>query len=108
MVEEVAMGTIVDVSLHCCHEKVVGMVEQMTNPPSTAMSPCLGNLPLPLENIQTPMLFRSEEEQPVEHDLIKVLSKLKLSSAPPLSSSGRHESTSDNEAVIVQPKGNQS
>jgi hypothetical protein len=51
MVEEVAMGTIVDVSLHCCHEKVVNMVEQMTNPPPTAMSPCLGNLPLPLENI---------------------------------------------------------
>jgi hypothetical protein len=84
------------------------MVEQMTNPPSSAMSPCLVNLPLPLENIQTPMLFRSEEEQLVGHDLIKALSKLKLSTVPPLSPSGHHESPSGNEVLVVQPKSNQS
>jgi hypothetical protein len=61
MVEEATMEAIVDVPLNCCHQKVVSMVEQMTNPPPTAMSPYLGNLPLPLENIQTPMLFRSED-----------------------------------------------
>jgi hypothetical protein len=52
------------------------------------------------------MLFKSEEEQLVGHDLIKALSELKLSSIPPLSPSDRHESPSDNEAVVVQMKGN--
>jgi hypothetical protein len=67
-----------------------------------------GQPPLLLENIQTPMLFKSEEEQLVGHDLIKALNELKLSSIPPLSPSGRHESPLDNEAVVVQMKGNQS
>jgi hypothetical protein len=44
-----------------------------------------GQPPLLLENIQTPMLFKSEEEQLVGHDLIKALNELKLSSIPPLS-----------------------
>jgi hypothetical protein len=108
MVEEATMRAIVDVPLHCCHEKVADMVEQMTNPLPIVMSPCLGNLPLPLENIQSPMLFRSEEEQLIGHDLIKSLSKLKLSTVPPMPPSGRLESPSDNEALVVHLKGNQS
>jgi hypothetical protein len=105
MVEGAAMGVTIDVPFHYCHEKVAGMAEHMANPPLTAMLPCLGNLPLPLENIQMPMLFRSEDEQLVGHNLIKDLSNLKLSAVPPLSPSGHHESPSDNEALVVQSKG---
>jgi hypothetical protein len=101
MVEEAAMGATVDVSLNSLYEKVANMVEQMANPPLTAMSTCLSNLPLPLENIQVPILLRSEEEQLIEHDLIKPLSNLKLSTVPPFSLSRRHESPSDNEVLVV-------
>jgi hypothetical protein len=108
MVEETTMRAIVDVSLHSCHEKVASMVEQMTNPPPTVMLPCLGNLPLPFENIQTPILFRSKDEQLVGHELIKALRNLELSMIPHLSPSSHHESPSHNEALVVQSKGNQS
>jgi hypothetical protein len=55
-----------------------------------------------------PEMFRSEEEQLVGHKLIKALREFKLSKVPPLSSSSRHESSSDIEATVVHPKGNQS
>jgi hypothetical protein len=50
------------------------------------MSPGLSN-PLPLVDIQTPEILRSEEEQFVGHELIEALSKFKLSKVTPLSPS---------------------
>jgi hypothetical protein len=44
----------------------------------------------------------------VGHKLIKALREFKLSKVPPLSSSSRHESSSDIEATVVHLKGNQS
>jgi hypothetical protein len=41
------------------------------------MSQHIVNLYLPAEEIQTPMLIRSEAEQLVGHDLIKALSNFK-------------------------------
>jgi hypothetical protein len=55
-----------------------------------------------------PEMFRSEEKQLVGHKLIKALREFKLSKLPPLSSSSRHESSSDIEATVVHLKGNQS
>jgi hypothetical protein len=83
------------------------MVEQLDNPPPIDMSLCLSK-PLPPINIQTPEMFRSEDEQLVGHKLIEVLSKFKLSKVPPLSPSSRHESSMSFEAIIVHPKENQS
>jgi hypothetical protein len=61
MVEEAALGATTEASFCRCQEEVPGMVEQLTNSPLTTMLPCLGNLLLPVENIQAPMLLRSEE-----------------------------------------------
>jgi hypothetical protein len=108
MVEEAIMGAMIDMSIHSCKKKVAGMVVQLANPPSTAMSPCLDNLPHPFIDIQTPVMFRSEEEQLVGHELIKSLSTFKLSLVPPLSPSSCHESPPSNNATVVHPKGNQS
>jgi hypothetical protein len=65
-----------------------------------------GQSPPLLDDIQTPMIFRSEDEQLVGHELIKVLRNLELSLVPPLSPSRHHESLSNNEAFVVHPKGN--
>jgi hypothetical protein len=54
------------------------------------------------------MIFRSEEEQLIGHELIKDLRNLKLSTVPPMSPSSRHETLSNNEAFVVHLKGNQS
>jgi hypothetical protein len=108
MVEEAIMGAMIDMSIHSCKKKVAGMVVQLANPPSTAMSPCLDNLPHPFIDIQTPVMFRSEEEQLVGHELTKSLSTFKLSLVPPLSPSSCHESPPSNNATVVHPKGNQS
>jgi hypothetical protein len=83
------------------------MVEQPTNPPSTAMSPCLSNPLPPVDDIQTLGMFRSEEEQLVGHELIEALRKIKLSNAPHLSPSSRIESSLSFEATVVSPKMNQ-
>jgi hypothetical protein len=48
-----------------------------SSPLSTTMSQHIVNLYLPAEEIQTPMLIRSEAEQLVGHDLIKALSNFK-------------------------------
>jgi hypothetical protein len=84
------------------------MVEQSANPPPTAMSPCLSNPLLPIEDIQTLGMFRSEDEQLVGDELIEALRKPKLSKVPPLSLSSRHQSSSSFETTVVPPKGNQS
>jgi hypothetical protein len=70
MVDEAVIGAMIDVSFHSCHEKVAGMVGQMAILPPNVVSPCLDNLPHLLEDIHTPMIFRSEEEQLVGHELI--------------------------------------
>jgi hypothetical protein len=50
MVEEAAIGTMVDVTFLSCHEKVASMMEHMATPPPAAMSSCLGNLPPSLDD----------------------------------------------------------
>jgi hypothetical protein len=90
-----------------CREEIVVMVEQLDNPPPIVMFSCLSK-PLPLVDIQTPQIFKSEEEQLVEHELIEALSKFKLSKVPPLSPSSRHESSSSFEAIVVHSKENYS
>jgi hypothetical protein len=105
MVEEAAMEATVDMSVRSCQEKVAGMVEKLANQPSDAMVPCLDNFPHSFADI---VMFRSEGEQLVKHELIKALSTFKLSMAHPLSSSSRHESPLNNNATVVHPKGNQS
>jgi hypothetical protein len=106
MVEDAALGTTISAPGCSCQEEIVVMVKQLDNSPLIVMSPCLSK-PLPPVNIQTPEMFRSEDEQLVEHELIEALSKFKLSNMPPLSSSSRHESSSSFEAIVVPPKENQ-
>jgi hypothetical protein len=84
------------------------MVVQLANPLSTAMSSCLDNLSHPFADIQTLVMFRSENDQLVGHELIKALSIFKLSLVPPLSPSSRHESPPNINAIVVHPKSNQS
>jgi hypothetical protein len=67
MVDEAVKGAMVDVPLHSCHENVADTVNQLANPPPIAMSPCLSNFRPPFEDIQTPVMVRSEEEQLVGH-----------------------------------------
>jgi hypothetical protein len=50
-------------------------------------------------------MFRSKDEQLVGHELIKALRNFKLSSVSPLSPSNRHESSLNNEAIVVHSKG---
>jgi hypothetical protein len=108
MVEEVALGAIIGAPGHSCDEEIAGIVEQPTNPPPTTMSPYLSN-PLPLlDDIQTPGMFRSEDEQLVGHELIKALRKIKLSKVPLLFPSSHHESSSSFEVTVVPLKGNKS
>jgi hypothetical protein len=78
------------------------MVEQLANPPPTAMFKCLGNLLPPTEDIQIPVIFISEEEQFVRHELIKALRQL----LPPFHPFSCHESFSNNEAIVVHLEGN--
>jgi hypothetical protein len=90
------LGTII-AALGCsCKEKITVTVEQLKNPHLIVMSTCLSKL-LPPVDIQTPEMFRSEEEQFVRHELIDV---------PPLPPppSNRHESSSSFEAIVVHPK----
>jgi hypothetical protein len=89
-------------------EEVVSMVELSANPLPTTLSPCLSNLLPPVEDVQTPVMFRSEDEQLVGHKLIKALRTFKLSPVSPLSPSNRHGSYLNNEAIVVLPKGTQS
>jgi hypothetical protein len=105
MVEEAALGAAFGAPGRNCQEEIASMVE--ANPPVTAMSSCLSNLLPPVDGIHTPGVFRSKEEQLVGHELIIALRKFKLSNVPPLSSSIRHESSSNIEATVVHPKGNQ-
>jgi hypothetical protein len=53
-------------------------------PSSTAMSQHAINIYIPAEEIQTPMLIRSEAEQLVGHDLIKALANFKQMGSPSL------------------------
>jgi hypothetical protein len=108
MVEEAALGASVGTPCRSCNEEVVSMVEQPTNPPPTTLSLCLSNLLLPIEDIQTPVMFRSEDEQLAGHELIKALRNFKLSSVSPLSPSNRHEPSLNNEAIVVHSKETQS
>jgi hypothetical protein len=65
------LGTII-AALGCsCKEKITVTVEQLKNPHLIVMSTCLSKL-LPPVDIQTPEMFRSEEEQFVRHELIDV------------------------------------
>jgi hypothetical protein len=105
MVAEAALGASAGVSFLSCQEEVVGMVEQLAYPPLAAMSPDLSSLLPSVEDMQTPMVFRSEEEQLVGHKLFKALRNFKLSTVPSLSPSSHHESPSNNEANVVLPKG---
>jgi hypothetical protein len=98
MVEETALGATVGALFHSYQEEVAGMVEQLPNPPPSSLFSCLSS------HIQSPVGFRSEEEQSVGYELFKALRKLKLSSVPPLPSSSYHESSSNSEAIIVHPK----
>jgi hypothetical protein len=70
MVEEATLGASIDAPCHSYLDKVVSMVEQPTNPLPTTLSPCLNNLPPPVEDIQTPVMFRTEEEKLVGHKLL--------------------------------------
>jgi hypothetical protein len=108
MVAEATNGAMVNVPLHSCLEKLVNMVDQLANRPPIARSPCLSNFPPPFKDIQTPVMVRSEEEQLVGYEFIKALRNLKLSMVPHLSLSSRHESPSNNEAIVVHLNGNQS
>jgi hypothetical protein len=99
MVEEAALGATVGAPFHTYQEEVVGMVEQLPNPPPSSMSPCLSS------HIQSPVGFRSEEEQSVGYEMFKALRKLKLSLVPHLPSSSHHESPLNSEAIVVHPKG---
>jgi hypothetical protein len=103
MVDEAALGTTITSPGRSFQQEIAVMVEQQVNPPPTAMPPCLSN-PLPLVDIQTPEIFRSEEEQLVGHELIQALIKFKLSKVPPLSPSSRHDSSLNFEAIVVHPK----
>jgi hypothetical protein len=107
VVEEATLGTTITAPGHSCQEEIAIMVAQLDNPPPIAMSPC-SSKPLPPVDIQTPEIFRSEEEKLVGQELIEALSKFKLSKVPPLSPSSRYESSSSFEAIIVHSKENQS
>jgi hypothetical protein len=75
------------------------MVEQLPNPPPSSMSPCLSS------HIQSPVGFRSEEEQSVGYELLKALRKFKLFLVPPLPSSNRHESPQTTKQLLYIQKG---
>jgi hypothetical protein len=107
VVEEATLGTTIAAPGHSCQEEITVMVEQLDNPPPIVMSPCLSKLLLPVD-IQTPEMFRSEDEQLVGHELIEALSKFKLSNVPHLSSSSCHESSLSFKAIVVHSKENQS
>jgi hypothetical protein len=64
--------------------------------------------PLSHVDIQTPEIFRSEDEQLVEHELIEALSKFKSSKVPLLCPPSHHESSSSFKAIIIHLKENQS
>jgi hypothetical protein len=51
MVKVDTMGTTVDALLRSCQEEVASIVERLANPPPTAMSPHLGGLIPPVEDI---------------------------------------------------------
>jgi hypothetical protein len=68
----------------------------------------LGNLPPPCEEFQTPLIYKSKEEQFVGYEFIKALRISKLSIVSPLSPVSHHESLSNNEALAVHPKDKQS
>jgi hypothetical protein len=106
MIEEAALGTTVTAPGRSCQQEIAVMVEQ-ANPSPIAISPCLNKSLSPVD-IQTPEIFRSEDEQLVGHELIETLSKFKLSKVPPLSPPSHHETTSSFEAIVVHPKENQS
>jgi hypothetical protein len=103
MVDEAALGTTITALGRSFQQEIAVMVEQQANSPPTAMPSCLSN-PLPIVDIQTPEIFRSEEEQLVGHELIQALSKFKLSKVPPLSPSSRHDSSLNFEAIVVHLK----
>jgi hypothetical protein len=107
MVEETVLGATISAPGRSCEKEIAGMVEQPTNPPSTAMSPCLSNPLPPVDDIQTPGMFRSEDEQLVGHELIEALRKIKLPNVPHLSPSSRIESSLSFEATVVSLKRNQ-
>jgi hypothetical protein len=74
VIEEAALGATIDVLFGSSQEEVAGMVEQLTNRPPAVMPPCLGT-PLPsVEDTQTPVTIRSEDEQLIGHELIRALS----------------------------------
>jgi hypothetical protein len=51
MVEEATLSASVGAPCHSSLEEVVSMVEQLANPLPTTLSPCLSNLPPPVEDI---------------------------------------------------------
>jgi hypothetical protein len=106
MVEDVALGASVGALFHSCQEDAVGMVEQLANTPPSVMSPCLSNLLPSVEDIHTLVLFKSEDEQLVGHELIKALRSFKLSMVSSLSpsTSSCHQSFSNNETIVVHLK----
>lgn len=74
-------------------------------PPSTATPPRVVNNHIPSEELQTPVLLRSETEQLVGQELIKALSNFKQSMVAPLSPHSRHDTSSEKETVVVHPEG---
>jgi hypothetical protein len=108
MVKHAALGASVGTLCHSWMEEVVSMVEQSANPLPTILSSCLSNLLPLIEDVQTPVMFRSEDEQLVRHNLFKALRNFKLSLVSPLSPSNHHESSSNNEAIVLHLKGTHS
>jgi hypothetical protein len=66
MVEDAVLKTTIAAPGRSCQEKITVMVEQVDNPHLIVMSSCLSK-PLPPIDIQTPKIFRSEDEQLVGH-----------------------------------------
>jgi hypothetical protein len=75
---------------------------------ATGPTVVLANLPPPREDFQTPLIFRSEDEQLVGYELIKALLISKLSLLSPLSPISHRESLLNNEVLVAHPKGKQS
>lgn len=105
----------------CCQEKVHAMVEELSKEPlevntgsgssttpSLASSPQVVNHQLSEEDIQSPVMPRSEGEQLIGHELIEALSSFKQSIKASSSPSTRQVTSLEKEAIMINPKGNQS
>lgn len=60
-----------------------------------------------LDDIQSPLIIRSEAEQLTGHELIKALSSLKHDEIAPIPPSTMQNKSSNNEAIFASPEDNQ-